>query len=123
MKTYTTIDAYMKDVPKEILPMLKEIRALVKALMPKGEEAIKYGMPTMQLNGKNLVHFAAMKGHLGFYPTPSGVNAFAAELTKRKIDFSKGCIRIPYDAPLPTPLIKKIIAFRMKEELAKQKKG
>jgi uncharacterized protein YdhG (YjbR/CyaY superfamily) len=72
-------------------------------------------MPTIQLGGKNFLHFAAMKGHLGFYPTPSGVKAFEAELTKKGISFSKGCIRFSYEKPLPVSLITKIIKFRLKE--------
>jgi uncharacterized protein YdhG (YjbR/CyaY superfamily) len=61
-----------------------------------------------------------MKGHLGFYPTPSGVKAFESELNKRGISFSKGCIRFPYTKPLPIPLITKIIKFRLKEEKGKK---
>jgi uncharacterized protein YdhG (YjbR/CyaY superfamily) len=73
-------------------------------------------MPTIQLDGKNFIHFAAMKGHVGFYPTPSGVTAFEGELARRGLSFSKGCIRFPYDEPLPIALITKIIKFRLKEE-------
>ena len=111
----------MKDVPKEFVPKIKEIKSLANKLIPKGEESIKYGMPTIELNGKNFIHFAAMKSHLGFYPTPSGVKAFESELKKRDIDFSKGCVRFPYSKPLPTPLITKIIRFRLSEEKAKNK--
>lgn len=120
MKTYKTVREYMKAVPKEYAPKLKEMRALVTEAVKKGEEVIRYGMPTIQLEGKNFVHFAYMKGHLGFYPAPSGVKAFEAELTKRGISFSKGCIRFPYDKPLPVPLIKRILAFRLKEEKARK---
>ena len=116
MKTYKNIDSYFKDAPKEFLPKLKEMHALTKKLIPKGEESIKYGMPTIELNGKNFIHFAAMKGHLGFYPTPSGVKAFEADLIKQGFSFSKGCIRFPYDKLLPVSLITKIIKFRLKEE-------
>lgn len=119
MKTYKTISEYIKAVPASSLPKVKEIRALVQKYIPKGEEVIRYGMPTMQLNGKNVVHFAAMKGHLGFYPAPSGVRAFENELVKKNIDFSKGCIRFSYDKPLPVSLITKIIKFRLSEEKAK----
>ncbi len=116
MKTYKTVEEYMADVPKEFLLKLKEMRALAKELVPNGVESIKYGMPTIELNGKNLIHFASMKGHLGFYPTPSGVDFAKSELEKGGIDFSKGCIRFPYTEPLPTKLITKIIKFRLKEE-------
>jgi uncharacterized protein YdhG (YjbR/CyaY superfamily) len=116
MKVYKNINEYMKDVPKGFLPKVKEMHALVKKLIPKGEESIKYGMPTIELCGKNFIHYAAMKGHLGFYPTPSGVKAFEDELVKKGISYSKGCIRFPYSKPMPIPLITKIIKFRLKEE-------
>lgn len=105
-----------KSLPKISLQKLKEMRNLVKKLIPKGSEVVKYGMPTIQLNGKNFIHFAAMKSHFGFYPTPSGVSAFEKELKGKGISFSKGCIRFPYDKPLPIQLISKIIKFRLREE-------
>ncbi len=116
MKNYQNINKYLEDVPKDFLPKLKEIRSLINKLVPKGEEAIRYGMPTIQLNEKNFVHFASMKGHLGFYPTPSGVKHVENELKKKAISFSKGCIRFLYDKPLPVVLITKIIKFRLQEE-------
>lgn len=119
MKAYKNINEYIKDIPKDLLPKLKEMRALVNKLLPKGVESIKYGMPTIELNGKNFVHYAAMKGHLGFYPSPSGVKPFEEELNKKGISYSKGCIRFPYDKTLPVTLITKIIKFRLKEESLK----
>ncbi len=116
MKTYKNINEYIKDVPTEFLPKVKEMHSIIKKLVPKGEEVIRYGMPTIQINGKNFIHFASMKGHLGFYPTPSGVKNFESELNKQKLSFSKGCIRFSYSKPLPIPLITKIIKFRLKEE-------
>ncbi len=116
MKTYKDIDEYIKATPKDFAGKVKEMRALSKKLVPKGVESIKYGMPTVELNGKNFIHFASMKGHLGFYPAPSGIKAFEDELKKKGIDYSKGCIRFLYDKPLPIPLITKIIKFRLKEE-------
>lgn len=112
----------MKGVAPEFLPKVKEMRALINECIPTGEEVIKYGMPTIQLHGKNVVHYAAMKGHLGFYPAPSGVTAFEKELTKRNISFSKGCIRFSYHEPLPVSLIKKIVVFRLKEEKSRHGK-
>lgn len=116
MKTYKNVNEYIKDLPKNFVPKIKEIRALASKLISKGKESIKYGMPTIELNDKNFIHFAGMKSHLGFYPTPSGVEAFKDELEKKGIDFSKGCIRLPYNKPLPTSLITKIIKFRLREE-------
>ncbi len=119
MKTYKNVNGYIKDVPDAFVSKIKEIRSLAEKLVPEGEEAMRYGMPTVQLDGKNFIHFAAMKGHLGFYPTPSGVKAFEGDLKKQGIDFSKGCIRFPYEKPLPVSLITKIIKFRLKEEKGK----
>lgn len=115
MKTYKDVDSYIKDVPKEFLSKVKEMRSLAKKFIPKGQESIKYGMPTIEVGGKNFIHFASMKGHLGFYPTPSGIKPFEEELKKKGLSFSKGCIRLPYEKPLPIPLITKIIKFRLKE--------
>ncbi|MBP6855068.1 MAG: DUF1801 domain-containing protein [Candidatus Pacebacteria bacterium] len=116
MKSYKNITEYIKDVPKEHQEYVKTMRELVKKIVPKGEEVIRYGMPTMQIGGKNLIHYAAMKGHFGFYPAPSGIIAFKSELDKACIEYSKGCIRFPYNEPLPVSLITKIIKFRVKEE-------
>ncbi len=116
MKTYKNIHDYIKSVPADLLPKVKEMYLLVKKLIPKGGECINYGMPTIQINGKNVIHFAAMRGHLGFYPAPSGVRAFENELSAHGISFSKGCIRFSYAKPLPVSLITKIIKFRLQEE-------
>ena len=112
MKTYATITEYIKQAPTAVQPLLKKMRAEIAAAAPKATESIKYGMPTFELNG-NLVHFAAMKGHLGFYPAPSAISNFAKELAAYST--SKGCIRFMYDKPIPYPLIKKIVKFRVKE--------
>jgi uncharacterized protein YdhG (YjbR/CyaY superfamily) len=131
MNTYTTISAYIAAEPKEpkeakeIKAKLIEMRALCKKLIPKGEEVIRYGMPTIRLGDTNLIHFASMKGHFGFYPAPSGVLAYEAELKKlapQGVSYAKGCIRFPYDRPLPIALITKIIKFRVKEVLAEEGK-
>lgn len=115
MKKYKDIKEYIKDTPKEFMPKLSEMRGLAKKLIPKGKEIIKYGIPTIELDGKNFIHYAAMKGHLGFYPAPSGVKAFEGELKDKGISYAKGCIRLPYDKPLPVPLLTKIIKFRLRE--------
>lgn len=76
MKNYKNIDAYLKDVLPEHLGVVKDMRALVNKLVPNGEEVIRYGMPTIQLHGKNFIHYAAMKGHLGFLSYTVGCNKF-----------------------------------------------
>lgn len=115
METYKNINEYISSQSKEVQPLLKEMYQTIKAAAPKATEAIKYGMPTF-VGNKNLVHFAAMKHHLGFYPTPSAVTHFTKELAK--YDTSKGCIRLSFDAPLPTKLITKIVKFRVKEDVS-----
>ncbi len=113
MKNYTSISAYIKDQPKEVQAKLREMYTIVKSAAPKATESIKYGMPTFE-GTKNLVHFAGMKGHLGFYPSPSPITHFATELKTHST--SKGCIRLPYDKPLPKTLITKIVKFRVAED-------
>lgn len=115
-KPASTIKTYITKSPKEVQSALKEIYGVIKKAAPKATESIKYGMPTFELNG-NLVHFAAMKGHLGFYPAPSGITNFKKEL--KGYSTSKGCIRFKYDEPLPHALIKKIVILRVKENLKK----
>lgn len=117
MKTYKSVDEYIEDADKSAQKYLREMRKIVKELVPKGEEAIRYGMPTLQIGGKNILHYAAMKGHFGFYPTPSAIKAYEADLQKLGLSYSKGCIRFPYTKPLPTALIKKIVKMRMKMSL------
>jgi uncharacterized protein YdhG (YjbR/CyaY superfamily) len=113
MKTYPSIKAYIKAQGKDVQGKLEEMYSITSAAAPKATEAIKYGMPTLVGQG-NLVHFAAMKGHLGFYPAPSAIDAFATELAPYST--SKGCVRFPYDQPLPKSLITKMVKFRVKED-------
>ncbi len=116
MKKTQSIDTYISDFPKETQKLLQQIRALIKKTAPKSEEAMKYGIPTFVL-GKNLVHFAGYKNHIGFYPAPSGIAAFKKELSLYK--GAKGSVQFPLDKPLPLNLIKKIVQFRVKENLEK----
>lgn len=111
------IDKYIAQFPKETQQLLKQIRALVNQAAPEAEETIKYGMPTFVLNG-NLVHFAGYKNHIGFYPIPTAIKAFEKELSIYKR--GKGSVQFPLDKPLPLSLIKKIIAFRIAENLQKK---
>ena len=113
MKEYKDIDAYLKAQPKEIQPLLRAMRETIRKSTPKATEAIKYGMPSF-VGTKNLVHFAAFKKHIGFFPTPSAVTAFKKDLSKFKT--SKGAIQFPFDAKLPLPLVARIVKFRVKED-------
>ena len=112
MNKFKTIDEYISSFPKPTQTILKDIRKAIKEVVPEATEAISYGMPTLKLNG-NLIHFAAYKHHIGFYPTPSGVQAFKKELEKYKT--SKGAIQFPIDKPMPLNLFKRIVRFRVKE--------
>ena len=105
------IDDYIAGFPKEIQAMLEQIRATISKVAPKAEEAIKYAIPTFVLNGKNLVHFAAFKNHIGFYPTPTGIESFKKELSKYKQ--GKGSVQFPLDEPMPLALVTKIVKFNM----------
>jgi uncharacterized protein YdhG (YjbR/CyaY superfamily) len=114
------IDEYIAGFPRDIQKILAKIRSTIRKAAPEAEEKIKYQMPTFTLNG-NLVHFAAFKGHIGFYPTPSGTEKFQKELTAYK--GGKGSIRFPLDEPIPFALIEKIVKFRVKESLERADAG
>jgi uncharacterized protein YdhG (YjbR/CyaY superfamily) len=108
-----TIDEYIAGFPPAVQTKLKKIRQLIKKAAPGAVEAIKYQLPTFVLQGKNLVHFAAFKEHIGFYPVPSGIEAFKDELSVYKQ--GKGSVQFPLDEPVPYDLIRRIVAFRVKE--------
>ena len=112
----TNIDEYIAAYPTEIQDILQSIRQVIQAAAPDAKETISYQMPTFTLHG-NLVHFAAFKGHIGFYPVPSGIEAFKEELSVYKQ--GKGSVQFPLDQPIPYELIRKITEFRVKENLAK----
>jgi uncharacterized protein YdhG (YjbR/CyaY superfamily) len=117
-KDFKTIDEYISTFPKNIQSILQELRQVIKESAPNAEEAIRYQMPTFRLNG-NLVHFAAFKNHIGFYPTSSGTESFKSELSN--YETSKGTIRFPLDKPIPFDLVKKIVKYRVKENTSKKK--
>lgn len=111
---YQTIDEYIADFPADIQQKLRELRAVIQAAAPQATEKISYAMPTFYLEG-NLVHFAAFKHHIGFYPDPSGIEQFKDELAAYKN--SKGAVQFPLDRPLPLELIGRIVRFRVEENL------
>jgi uncharacterized protein YdhG (YjbR/CyaY superfamily) len=115
---YRSIDEYIRSFPEHIQIKLKQLRMLIKQITPEAQEKISYQMPTFYLNG-NLVHFAAHSNHIGFYPTSSGIANFAGKLLKYKS--SKGSVQFPMDEPLPIELIKRIVKFRVKENIRKNK--
>jgi len=117
--TPANIDEYIANFPEYIQEILQKIRRIIHETAPEAQEKISYQMPTFFLNG-NLVHFAAFKNHVGFYPTPSGTEKFKKEIAAYKA--AKGSIQFPLDQPIPYELITKIVKFRVKENLAKAKK-
>ena len=113
------IDEYIAAFPEEVQVKLRELRKVIQKAAPKATETISYGIPTFVLNG-NLVHFAAYKNHIGFYPAPSGIEAFKSELSKYEL--SKGTVQFPFDIKLPLTLITKIVKFRVLENESKKAK-
>ena len=112
------MDEYIADFPKDVQKLLQQLRSTIKKAAPKAEEKIAYGIPTFTLNG-NLVHFGAYKTHIGFYPTPSGLEAFEEELAPYVT--GKGTAQFPLDKPLPLDLITQIVNFRVMKNLEKSK--
>lgn len=112
------IDEYIAGFPRDVQGILKRTRATIKKAAPDAEEAIKYRIPTFVLN-ENLVHFAAFKNHMGFYPGPSGIEAFQDKLSS--YESAKGSVQFPFDRPIPFGLIEQIVKFRVKEAQAKSK--
>jgi len=118
-KQFRTIDEYIKTFPNDFQSILEKMRQTIKKAAPEAVETISYQMPTFKLNGKNLVHFAAFKNHIGFYPIPSGIEAFKKELSSYKQ--GKGSVQFPIDKPIPYDLVEKIVKYRVKENLEKLK--
>ena len=110
------IDEYIADFPKDVQKILQKIRMTVRKAAPEAEEAIKYGMPTFILYG-NLVHFAAFKNHIGFYPAPRGIEMFKDEISA--YEGAKSSLRFPLDKPVPFDLISRIVKFKVNRNLEK----
>ncbi|MBK9049571.1 MAG: DUF1801 domain-containing protein [Chloroflexi bacterium] len=111
-----TIDDYIAGFPEDVQAILQKVRQTIKAAAPNAQETINYQMPTFTLNG-NLVHFAAFKNHIGFYPTPTGIEQFKDELSVYK--GAKGSVQFPLDKPMPYDLIHRIVVFRVEEAVAR----
>lgn len=114
----TPITDYILGFPPEVQAKLNQMRDAILEIAPESTEKISWQMPTFHLNG-NLVHFAAFKKHIGFYPGADGIEAFAAEFGA--LHFSKGAVQFPLDQPLPLDLVKRITAFRKAQNLADKK--
>jgi uncharacterized protein YdhG (YjbR/CyaY superfamily) len=118
--TTGSIDDYIAGFPEGTQALLQEVRALIRSVAPDATETISYAIPTFDLNGKHLVHFAGFAKHIGFYPVPSGMEAFKDELSVYKQ--GKGSVQFPLDQPLPLDLIRRIVEFRVAENLRKTTK-
>jgi uncharacterized protein YdhG (YjbR/CyaY superfamily) len=114
--SFDSIDSYIASFPEAQQAKLQTLRETIKASAPEAEEKISYNMPTFAFKGV-LVHFAMHKNHIGFYPIPSGIEAFEAELAR--YECSKGAVRFPLDQDLPLDLIRRIVQFRLAENLHK----
>ncbi len=111
-----SIDEYIAGFPHDVQLLLQQLRTIIKRIAPDAAEAIRYQIPTFVLNG-NLVHFAAFKNHIGFYPTPSGIEAFKEELAP--YESAKGSVKFLIDKPIPFDLIADIVRFRATEARAR----
>ncbi len=113
-----SIDEYIAGFPPDIRSILEQMRATIRKAAPDAKEAISYRIPTLKLKG-NLVHFAAFKKHIGFFPTSTGIAAFKQELSVYK--GAKGSVQFPFDQPIPYGLISRIVRFRARENLERAK--
>lgn len=112
-KKPTDVDGYIAEFPLEIREKLNQIRKVIRENAPDAIEGIAYGMPAYKLHKKPLVYFAGYAKHIGFYATPSGHEAFEAQLSQYKQ--GKGSVQFPLDQPIPLDLIAEIVRFRVSE--------
>ena len=118
MKQFSSVDEYFASLPEGPKRLMEEMRQAIRQAAPEAGEKISYGMPTFTFHG-NLVHYAAYKHHIGFYPTPSAIEAFRQELAPYEL--SKGTVRVALDRPLPLDLIRRMVEFRVNEQLERRK--
>jgi uncharacterized protein YdhG (YjbR/CyaY superfamily) len=118
--TAGSIGEYIAEFPPETRVALEQVRALIRGVAPDAVETISYAIPTFDLNGRHLVHFAGFAKHIGFYPIPSGMAAFAEDLAPYKQ--GKGSVQFPLAEPLPLDLIRRIVEFRVEENRRKATK-
>lgn len=114
------VDIYIDQFPSNVREKLSDIRNVIKQNAPEANESFAYGMPAYKLNGRPLVYFAGFKNHIGFYATPTGHEEFKNELAGYKQ--GKGSVQFPLNEPMPLELVKRIVQFRVKENMLKGKK-
>lgn len=117
-RSYNNIDEYIEGFPPDVQEILRKLRSVIREAAPGATEIINYQIPTFRLNG-NLVHFAAFKNHIGFYPTASGIENFKVQLSG--FVTAKGSVQFPLSKDLPFELISEIVKFRVRESLEKKK--
>lgn len=115
----TSVSEYIAAAPSAARKKLREMRECIRKAAPDATEGLKWGMPAFS-HKRILVTFAAHKSHIGFYPTPSAVKAFAKELAK--FNTARGSIQFPLEKPLPLPLTRRITTFRVRESLERDRK-
>jgi uncharacterized protein YdhG (YjbR/CyaY superfamily) len=114
-KQFTTIDDYIKTVPKDVQGLLQGIRRTIRKAAPDAVETISYQIPTFKLNGRFLISFAAWKHHVGVYPIPAGTAAFQKKISEYKA--AKSTVQFPLDKPVSSDLVRQLVTFRVKEVL------
>jgi uncharacterized protein YdhG (YjbR/CyaY superfamily) len=115
--TVASVDEYIGEFPRERQKVLQEVRAVIRAAAPGATETVSYAIPTFDLNGRHLVHFAGFARHIGFYPGAVTVGeAFAEELKPYKR--GKGSVQFPLDRPMPMDLIRRMVEFRVDEVMS-----
>lgn len=120
-KVFTTIDEYISTFPADIQTILEKMRQVIQKAAPEATEAMSYGMPTFNLNGRHLVFFAGWKHHISLYPIPAGDEAFQEKLSHYKR--ARGTIQFPLDKPIPYDFVEEIVTHLMKETPEKEVKN
>lgn len=110
------VEAHLATFSPQVQEILQALRSCIREEAPQALERMAYGLPTFWQDG-NLVHYSAWAHHVGLYPGASGVAAFEAELAP--YPRSKGAIRFPLDQPLPLDLVRRIVRYRLEENLAR----
>ncbi len=117
---FQSIDEYIAACPPESQAYLKQIRKLIRTLVPDAKERISYQIAAFERNGKNLIHFAGWKKHVSLYPVPAGSDAFERQIAKYA--GGKGTVKFPLDEPLPLKLIERVVKLHLAVN-KKQAKG
>lgn len=113
----SAIDDYIAPFPAPVRRLLGQMRRAIREEAPEAVEVMSYGIPTFDVNGKHLVHFAGYAHHIGFYPTGRGITAFQDELSNYKS--GKGSVQFPLDQPLPLDLVRRVVRFRLDQSQSK----